>query len=264
MGIFRRIGLLFKGRANSAIDKLERPEDALDMAYSKQLEALQKVRQGIADVVTSQKQLEIQQRQMVGNRAKLDELARKALTQGREDLAAGALTQGELIDSQMSGLEAQISALRAQRDNLETAGQKLQARVAAMRTQKETLKAQYNAAKATVRAGEAVTGVSKDMDDVEQLLDRARSKMLATQARAEAVNELMETGVLGRLGASTPDSIEATVLAQSAADNVEVRLAEMKQQLGLGASTQVVLEQGDHGAASDAKTVTDKGGKKRG
>jgi len=236
MGMFRRIGLLFRGRANSAMDRMERPEDALDLAYTKQLEALQKVRTGIADVVTSQKQLEIQQRQMAGSRAKLDELARKALLQGREDLAAGALTQGELIDSQLGGLQTQIDALAGQRDNLEVAGRKLQARVASMRTQKETLKAQYSAAKATVTAGEAVTGVGRDMDDIEQLLDRARAKMLATQARAEAVTELMETGVMGRLGASSPEIIEATLTAKTAADTVEVRLGEMKQQLGLTAA----------------------------
>jgi phage shock protein A len=235
VGVFSRIGLLFRMRANRAMDAIERPEDALELAYGRQLEALQKVRSGIADVVTSQKQLEIQQRQMQSGRKRLDELARTALLQNREDLAAGALTQGELIDAQLQGLQTQITSLAAQRDNLQAAGVKLQARVAGMRTQKETLKAQYNAARATVAAGETVTGVGRDMDDVELLLDRARAKMLATQARAEAVTELMETGVMGRLGASASDEIEATVAARTASDSVEVRLLELKQQLGLDA-----------------------------
>ncbi len=235
MGLRQRLGLIFQAKANRVVDRMESPEDALELAYNKQVQALQKVRQGIADVITSQKQLEIQGRQMAANREKLDDLARRALTQGREELAAGALTQSELVESQLSGLSAQIQAIADQRDKLEAAGERLQARVVAMRTEKETLKAQHRAAKATVAAGETVAGISKDMDEVELMLDRARQKMTATQARAEAVNELMDGGVLGRLGAASPEAIEASVKAVETHDAVEVRLLEMKQQLGLAA-----------------------------
>ncbi len=232
MGLFQRIGLIFHAKANKAVDRMENPGDALDLAYEKQLQALQRVRRGVADVVTSQKQLEIQQRQMEGNRTKLDDLARKALQQGREDLAASVLTQGELIETQLAGLRSQILALEQQRENLESAGERLQSRVTGMRTQKETLKAQYSAARATVDAGEAVTGVSKEMDEVELMVDRARAKMLTTQARAEAVSELMDSGVLGRLS-SGGDAVEGQIKARVVSDNVDVRLSDMKRQLGL-------------------------------
>jgi phage shock protein A len=233
MGLWQRFRLVVRGRAGRALDHFENPADALDLAYEKQLEALQRVRRGVADVVTAQKQLEIQARQMESNRGRLDELARTALAQNREEVAASALTQSELLEGQLAGLRAQAGALTQQRENLEVAGERLQARLAAMRTQKETLKAQYSAAQATVQAGETATGISKEMDEVQLLLERARDRMLRTQARAEAVTELMDTGVLSRLGAGGVEGIEAQVRATSVGQSVDQRLATMKAELGL-------------------------------
>jgi len=254
MGLRARIALLFRARANRALDRLEDPGDALELAYEKQLQALQRVRRGIADVVTSQKQLEIQQRQMEANRVRLENLARRALEQGREELAASALTQGELAEGQLNGLRMQVSALAHQRDNLEVAGQRLQTRIAAMRTQKQTLKAQYSAAQATVQAGETAAGIAKDMDEIEMLLERAREKMLSTQARAEAVNELLDTGVLGRLGAGGIDAIEAQVHATAIEETVDQRLAAMKEELGLNSPQPAELLEapGQDASASEA------------
>ncbi|MFN2581450.1 MAG: PspA/IM30 family protein [Candidatus Dormibacteria bacterium] len=236
MGLWQRFKLVMRGKASRTLDSMENPADALDLAYEKQLEALQRVRRGVADVVTAQKQLEIQARQMESNRRRLDELARTALQQNRDEVAASALTQSELVEGQLLNLRQQSEALTHQRENLEVAGQRLQTRVAAMRTQKETLKAQYSAAQATVKAGETTAGISKEMDEVQLLLERARDKMLSTQARAEAVNELMDTGVLSRLGAGGIEGIEAQVRATAVEQSVDQRLASMKQELGLSAS----------------------------
>ena len=234
MGLWSRFKLVVRGKTSRALDSMENPADALELAYEKQLEALQRVRRGVADVVTAQKQLEIQARQMEGNRKRLNELARTALQQNRDEVAASALTQSELVDGQLVNLRAQAEALNHQREILEVAGQRLQSRVAAMRTQKETLKAQYSAAQATVHAGETAAGISKEMDEVQLLLERARDRMLSTQARAEAVNELMDTGVLSRLGAGGIEGIEAQVRATAVEQSVDQRLAAMKQELGLG------------------------------
>ncbi len=262
MGLWQRTKLLFRARANRTLDRMENPADALDLAYEKQLEALQRVRRGIADVVTAQKQLEIQARQIEANRTRLDALARRALEQDREEVAASALTQSELVEGQLTGLRTQIDALTHQRENLEVAGGRLQARVSAMRTQKETLKAQYSAAQATVHAGETAAGISKEMDEVQLLLERARDKMLSTQARAEAVNELADTGVLARLGAGGVEAIEAQVRATDIDQSVDQRLAAMKQELGLGtAEPSPRLEAGavDDPAPSAGRSPGDRG-----
>ena len=257
MGLWQRFRLVVRGKTSRALDNLENPADALDLAYEKQVEALQRVRRGVADVVTAQKQLEIQGRQMEANRVRLNDLARTALAQNREEVAASALTQSDLLEGQLTNLREQAEALTQQRENLEVAGQRLQARIAAMRTQKETMKAQYSAAQATVQAGETATGISKEMDEVQQLLERARDKMLRTQARAEAVTELMDTGILSRLGAGGIEGIEAQVRATAVNQSVDARLAAMKAELGLaGPQVSGRIDAAKTPAATDAAPAT--------
>ena len=67
MGIFSRLATLFRIRANAALDKAEDPGQVMDYSYSKQLEQLQHLRRSIADVVTNEKRLELQQSQQIGN-----------------------------------------------------------------------------------------------------------------------------------------------------------------------------------------------------
>ena len=59
-GIFQRISLIFRAKTDKALDKLEDPRQTLDYSYQRQLELLQKVRRGVADVATSRKRVELQ------------------------------------------------------------------------------------------------------------------------------------------------------------------------------------------------------------
>ncbi len=102
MGLWQRFTLIFKSKANKALDKAEDPRETLDYSYEKQLELLQKVRRGVADVATSRKRLELQLQQLQGQSDKLESQARAALAGGREDLAREALTR-------RSGLQTQIT-----------------------------------------------------------------------------------------------------------------------------------------------------------
>ena len=63
-GIFQRMSLIFRAKANKALDRAEDPRETLDYSYQKQLELLQKVRRGVADVATSRKRLELQLNQL--------------------------------------------------------------------------------------------------------------------------------------------------------------------------------------------------------
>ena len=59
-GMFSRFLDIFRSKANKALDKMEDPRDTLDLSYEKQLEQLQKVRRGVADVATARKRIELQ------------------------------------------------------------------------------------------------------------------------------------------------------------------------------------------------------------
>ena len=95
MGVMKRVSLVFKAKANKALDKMEDPRETLDYSYQRQLELLTKVRRGVADVATSRKRVELQMNQLQQQSNKLEDQARKALGMGREDLARGrARAQG--------------------------------------------------------------------------------------------------------------------------------------------------------------------------
>jgi phage shock protein A len=232
--MWQRVKLIFKAKANKALDRAEDPRETLDYSYSKQLEMLQRVRRGVVDVASSRKRLELQQTQLGAQAAKCEEQARQALALGREDLAREALTRRSAVQAQSSELESQHNELAAQEEKLTLASQRLQAQVDAFRTRKETIKASYTAAEAQTRINEAVTGISDEMGDVTLAIQRAEDKTQQLQARAGAIDELIASGALDAgPGAATGD-VAAELSRLSSASEVELEMAKLKAELGAG------------------------------
>lgn len=77
-GVMKRMSLIFKSKANKALDKYEDPRETLDYSYQKQMELLQKVRRGVADVATSRKRVELQMKKLQQEGDKLEGQARRA------------------------------------------------------------------------------------------------------------------------------------------------------------------------------------------
>ena len=78
-GTFSRIRDIFRSKANKALDKMEDPRDTLDLSYEKQLEQLQKVRRGVADVATARKRIELQAQGLQKQADKLQGQAKAAV-----------------------------------------------------------------------------------------------------------------------------------------------------------------------------------------
>src|SRR3982751_5191246 len=107
MSLMKRMSMIFRAKANKALDAAEDPRETLDYSYQRQLELLSKVRRGVADVATSRKRVELQVAQLEQQSAKLQSQAEKALQMDREDLAREALTRKSGLAQQMSDLQAQ-------------------------------------------------------------------------------------------------------------------------------------------------------------
>ena len=236
MSVFKRMSEVMQEKLSHVLSAAENPAEALDLSYEKQVEALQQVRRSVADVLTSEKRLELQAAQLRQNQAKLQEQARTALQQGREDLARLALQRSQEAQTQLDGMAGQIDQLKAQEQKLELTAQKLQAKVEAFRTQKETLKAEYTAASASTKVGEAVTGLSEEMADTSMMIDRAREKTAQMQARAAAIDQLVDTGTLDQIGVDSSADIDRQLQAASSDAAVAAQLDSMKRQLQAAAS----------------------------
>ncbi len=240
MGLMKRFSDIMKAKTSKVLDKAEDPRETLDYSYERQLEMVQKVRRGLADVATSRKRIELQATQLQAAAAKLEEQAKAALGQGREDLAREALSRKAGIGTQIEGLETQHQQLVAEEARLTTALQRLQAKVEAFRTKKETIKATYTAAEATAKIGEAVSGISEEMGDVGLAIQRAEDKTATLQARAGAVDELIASGALDDVTAEPGGDIKAELDKLSASSAADADLARLKAELGAGAAPKAI------------------------
>jgi phage shock protein A len=245
MSVMKRLSGIVQAKANKALDRVEDPRETLDLSYEKQLEQLQQVKRGVADVATARKRIEIQAQQLQQSATKLQDQARQALGQNRDDLAREALSRRAAIGAQLEQLKTQHDQLAAQQDRLVATTQALQTRIDAFRTQKETLKASYTAAQAQTKIGEAISGISESMGDTGLAMERAQDKIAQMQARAGAVDELLASGAPTDLTGSS-DPLQAELSRTSQSNQIELELAQMKGQLSTGGPS------GQLGAASAA------------
>jgi len=231
MSVMKRVSMMFRAKANKALDRMEDPRETLDYSYQTQLDLLQKVRRGVADVATSRKRVELQINQAQQQSDKLERQARDALAAGREDLARDALTRKATLQSQLNDLNTQYASLQGEEEKLTGASQRLQAKVEAFRTKKETIKATYTAAEAQTRINEAFTGISEEMGDVGLAIQRAEDKTEQMRARAGAIDELMASGALDDMVGGPRDDIQAELDRMGASHNVDAELARLKGEI---------------------------------
>ena len=244
MGLWQRFTMLFKAKASHALDRAENPAETLDYSYQRQLEMLQKVKRGLADVVTAKKRLQHQTQGLEQSVVKLDGQARQALSAGRDDLARTALERKVLVQEQLQGLDQQIAGLEQQQQQLVQQQQALSQKVEAFRTQKEVIKAQYSAAEAQVRIGEATAGLSSELSDIGAATARAQDQVEQMRARASAVEELVSTGALDEVGSSGTSSLDRQIAALSADAQVDAELDKIRTELAAPAAPAGELSEG--------------------
>jgi phage shock protein A len=252
MGVMKRVTMVFRAKANRALDRMEDPRETLDYSYQTQLELLQKVRRGVADVATSRKRVELQINQLQQQSTKLDRQARDSLGAGREDLAREALTRKAGLQTQLDDLQGNYEQLQKEEEQLGQAASRLQTRVDAFRTRKETIKATYTAAEAQTRINEAFAGISEEMGDVGLAIQRAEDKTAQMRARAGALDELMASGALEDMVGGPHDDIQAELDRMGAGQGVDHELERMKLEIAQSAPRQL---EGAQPGSSDGATA---------
>ena len=245
-GMGGRMSTVIKAKISRLLDKAEDPGETLDYSYQKQLESLQNVKKGIADVVTAKKRLQMQSQKLEQSVVKLDTQARQALAAGNEELARTALERKNVAQTELQSLDSQITELEGQQQQMTESEQKLRAKIEQFRSKKEVVKAQYSAAEAQVRISEAASGVGEEMADIGLAMQRALDKTENMKARASAVGELEAAGTFEDLTAlgSGDDDIDRQLKELSSKSAVDDDLAKLKSELGAGSSAPQQIEGG--------------------
>jgi phage shock protein A len=250
-GMTGRMSTVIKAKISKLLDRAEDPSETLEYSYQKQMELLQNVKKGIADVVTSKKRLQLQSEKQQQQIVKLDTQARQALAAGNEELARAALERKQLAQTELQSLGPQVAELERQQDALTENEKRLRSKLEAFRTKKEVIKAQYSAAEAQVRISEAASGVGEEMADVGLAMQRAVDKTENMRARAAAVEELEKAGTfedLTQLG-SGGDDIDRQLAELTQGGAVDDELSKMKAELGSGGGSAGELGPGKDEAA---------------
>ena len=232
MGLMSRISTVVKAKINRLVDDAENPAENLDYAYEKQREMLQNVKRGIVEMVTTKRRLQLQAEKVRASIVNVENQARQAMAAGREDLARMALQRKQTALIELEGLDEQIAQLELEQEKLTRAEQRLTAKVESFRSRKEIIKAQYSAAQAQVRIGSALSGISEEMGDVQLAVERAEDKTANLRAKAGAIDELAESGVLDdQLTPGGGDVLSRELAQLTAEQNVEDELAALRTSL---------------------------------
>jgi phage shock protein A len=229
MGLMNRISTVISQKVSTLLDSFENPQEALDYSYVKQQEMLNKLRRGLAEIITSRKRLEMQKSRLWDNIRLLDEQARRALEAGREDLARLALERKNANLTQMQSLDKQISDMKQEEQTMEESEKRMSIKVEEFKGRKEVIKAKYSAAEAQVKIKESVTGISEEMTDVGMSMNRAEEKTEQMRAKSEALDEMINSGVLTDY-TSNKDEIERELEKITVQSSVDEELAKLKSE----------------------------------
>jgi phage shock protein A len=245
-GMSGRMSTVIKAKISKLLDRAEDPAETLEYSYQRQMELLQNVKKGIADVVTSKKRLQLQAAKLEQQVVKLDTQARQALAAGKEDLARTALERKQFAQQELQSLDQQVAELESQQAQLIDKEQKLRGKIDQFRTKKEVIKAQYSAAEASVKISEAATGVGEEMADVGLAMQRAVDKTENMRARAGAMEELEASGAFddNLTLSSGQDDIDRQLHELTSQTVVDDDLAKLKAEIGTGGGETPALESG--------------------
>ncbi|HEV2140672.1 MAG TPA: PspA/IM30 family protein [Candidatus Dormibacteraeota bacterium] len=166
-------------------------------------------------------------------RAKLpamEEQARQELRLGHEAMARLALQRRQVVARELETLERQLAEVEKEEAALSVIEQRLSGQIEAFAARQEVIKARFSAAEAQVRISEAMTGVSQDFADLTAALHRAEQTTEDMQARATAIDRLVQEGDLESISFGPgSDAIDARFQSLGADEDVQRQLDALKE-----------------------------------
>jgi phage shock protein A len=230
MGIADRFKVLLARGANVALAPAPDPRVTHLTTHQKQRALLQQVIKASEQVTAAKQRLKATADAVREKLPGMEESARNELRSGHEAAARLALQRRQVVASELETLERQLAEVEKEESALAIIEQRLSGQIEAFAARQEVIKARYSAAEAQVRINEAMTGVSQDFADLTAALHRAEQTTEDMQARATAIDRLVQEGDLETLGFTAgSDAIDARYQTLDADADVERRLNALKE-----------------------------------
>ena len=155
----------------------------------------------------------------------LDE-ARRLVEAGRDDAARVVLHRRQTALERLRLLDSQLARIVLEDHALASAGDRLEGEMALRTARQGVSAARYDAAEARAKVTEALTDVSDEFSDLLAELCAADERAESMEARADALDELVDVGVL-----SLPVSSTQVLSAESSHDEVDTLLEKIMQEV---------------------------------
>jgi len=227
---FGRLSKRMKKGMETLLTPAEDPRQTHVSSFERQRGLLVKVQTALLEVGKAKSRLEDKAAETRVKLPQLEELARQALREEREDLARLRLQRRQLASIELQGLEQQLSEIEREEHRLSLTEQRLSGQLAAFYTRQELIAARYSAAEAQVHIGEALSGVSTELAELSQAMAQAERKSVQMQARAAAIDRLVDEGLL-----EIPAAVDLAAGDDQLSDghfvDVENQLAALKAEL---------------------------------
>src|SRR5262249_54490162 len=140
------------------------PRRAAPTPASPRPEALRGVRNAMETIAAARDQLAGRVSQLCERLEGLEAEAREALAGGSDDLARRILVRRQIVPSELELLQRQLRATNNEVERLALVEQQLAARIEVLATRERLLEARQDAAAIRIRVGEALAGLSDELD----------------------------------------------------------------------------------------------------
>jgi phage shock protein A len=230
MGLVDRIREKIRTGASAALAPAPDPRITQLTSHQKQRALRNQVGQAIENVIAAKQRLRAAADAVRERLPALEEQARTELKAGREAMARLALQRRHVAEKELQTLDRQLAEVEGEEVTLAMIEQRLSAQIEAFAARQEVIKARFSAAEAQVRINEAVTGVSDDFAELSATLRQAEERTESLQARATAIDRLVEEGDLAAIS-PTAGSLDVRLGQGASEEEVERQLAALAREL---------------------------------
>lgn len=188
MAIFKRLADVLKANINDLIDKAEDPEKMVKQIIIDMEEQFQSAIQGLGSVMASERQVEKQLEESLGQSKTWEQRAKDALKDGDEELARQAIDNKLEADARVEQYEKMHKEINSQLDTLRDQVEILKSKLVEARNRQAMLLARDKVADARKEVFSAVGDL--DSSGAFAKMDKMEKKIAEKEAQADAAFEV--------------------------------------------------------------------------
>jgi phage shock protein A len=226
MSFFQKLSLLIRSNLNDLIARAENPEKMLEQIIVDMREQLTKAKQELALAIADERKLKAQVETEARQAQEWERRAMLALQQDREELARQALVRQQEHGQRAQSLHETWQRQATETEKVKDALRQLNSKIEEAQRKKTLLIAKQRRAQAQRRIHETMAGLSDS--SAFEAFDRMTQRIEHNERLALASAEVSE-----ELGGDNLDREFKALEAGGASSDVEHRLLEMKQKMGL-------------------------------